>query len=133
MNNFYNFNNLISFNPDKQQGWNFYIWEYKPELTIDLSLSFYHRILVPDDIHIYYKNPRIGFFYVMQFEIHYLKQVNFHDTNNIHIIHTMPFGTPRSIHKPFDIFYIVFECKPGYWPGTFELYTIWRNIGLRPL
>lgn len=65
---FYNNNNLSTFKPVNQLGWNFYEWEYNFNLTINLSLSFFHRVVALNTIHLYFEKPRIGYLYIVQVE-----------------------------------------------------------------
>lgn len=127
-----NYNNLKYFNPDRQKGCNFYIWEYTPTLTIDLSVSFCHKILVPNDINIYFKNPRAGYFYIFQLEVAYLKKYNFLNSTYIRINPNLYPYFQIGIHEPFDVSYFIFLCRPTSMVG-YQLIGIWHNLYLRPI
>lgn len=64
----FNFNWIeSSFQPDRQRAWHFYTWEYKPELIIDIGVSFYHKFFVLGDTNIYISGtPKLGYLYVFQ-------------------------------------------------------------------
>lgn len=118
MNNdkFYSIANLIPFEPNKNETWNFYEWNYSPNLIIDLSLSHFHRVKAPDDIHIYYKKPKIGNFYVIQFEVAYQKYIFHHGIGRIKI-RSSPYipwqsGAPVPIYFGSD--FSIFQAKFPY-------------------
>lgn len=114
-NKYYNFNNLLSFKPDIYKVWNFYKWTYSPNLIIDLSLSFFHQVTASNDIHIYYKNPKIGNLYVVQVEIPYKKYIYHHGTNEV-IVRLSPYNEAWGLQgkmAPISVIYYVFLCTTG--------------------
>ncbi len=75
----------LDFRPEGQKGWFFYEWDYEADLTIDLSLSFYHKINITGNINIDFKNAKEGYLYILLLQVSAGKTITWKNGNNIYL------------------------------------------------